>query len=581
MPSDKLKNLIQKTIEVLNSRERANSIFLSLRADNFLKEEIKKETEYLDSHYENPEIGQRIWHLREKLNSISFCNYCETSPIKWHRYTDGYFKTCGNNSCKQKEKASSFKKTIHSKEFSLSGKKKKWIENRKKTMVKKYGVDHNWKGDLRDSFKKTMVEKYGVDHPMKSKEISEKRIQTCIKKFGTSDMFSLEKTKKTNLSRWGTETVMKNEEIKNRVSSGMKRTKNRKTQEKLKSHNINLNLSEGLTYDLSCLECNLNFSISHTGLNIRLRNNINPCPKCNPIVYTHSLAEKEILDLIRKNYAGEIKENYKELFRKNKKFSGVDLYLPEERIAIEYNGLYWHGEFYKDKKYHMEKTKYLMGMGIRLYHIWEDDWVFNRDLCTSFLLNLIGKTQKIPARKCKISGINGSLYRNFCEENHLQGYAPAKIKLGLFYEDELVSIMSFSRPRKLINSNEDVEGSKWELIRLCSKKGTSIVGGASKLFKKFTDENSPHEVVSYCDISRSPDPDSSVYRKILFEKFKATDPGYYWVIEGERQNRLNWTKRKLVALGKDPQKTEVEIMQEMGYYRIWDCGNYKFVWRNL
>ena len=577
--SEEIKSLIQKSREILQNGGRANSLFLLLRYNDSLAREIIEETRYLDEHYSNPEIGQRVWGLRENLDSVKFCKYCGTNPLKWHRYTNGYFKTCGENECKQREKSSSFKKTIQKEEFRTSGKREKWIEGRKKTMMKKYGVDHNWKGELREKSKKIIEERYGVDHPMKSEEIKEKRRKTCLEKFGTDNMLSLEKTKKTNLLKWGHESVMKNEEIKNRVFTGMKRSKNRKTQEKLDLYGISLNSSFGLFYDLTCHKCNFNFLMSHTGVNIRLRGKIDPCPKCNPPIYTHSSAEKEILQLIKKNYSGEIIENHKDLFRGNKRFSEVDIYLPKEKIAIEYNGLYWHGEFYKDKKYHSDKTKYLLDKGIRLYHIWEDEWIFNRDLSESYILNLLGKNQRVHARKCKIIPVNGKDYKKFCEENHFQGYSPATIILGLSYEEELVSIISLSKPRKLINSKSSSESKNWELIRLCSKKGTTVVGGFSKLFSEFLTVYSPEEIISYCDISKSPDYERSIYNILSFSLEKTTDSGYQWVVDGKRQNRLNWTKKKLIKLGKNPEWTEIEIMQKMGYYRIWDCGNYKFLWK--
>jgi hypothetical protein len=579
MLSEDLKLLIQKLKENISNGEKSNSEFLSVRYNKGLKEEIEKITSHLDLSYQKIEIGQRLWHIREGIEHVKICSICNETPLKWYRYTNGYFKTCGNSECKSKEKSKNFKETVGSEEYRSSGKLEKWMENKSKTMMEKYGVDHNWKGHFRDSHKQILIEKYGVEHPMKSDEIQKKRKSTLVDRFGTSDMFSLEKTKKTNLIKWGFESPMKNDEVKMRVSKEMKRSKNKKTEEKLIKWNINLICAEDLNYELKCNKCNSDFSMSYVGLNIRLRREIDPCPKCNPIALTHSGAEKEILSLIRKNYTGQILENHKDLFKGSRKFSEVDIYLPDKKIAIEYNGVYWHGEFYKSKNYHIEKTEYLKKIGVDLYHIWEDDWIFNRELSESWILNLIGKSKKIWARKCKISSVSGKEYKEFCEVNHLQGYSPGSIILGLYYDNELVSVMSFGKPRKLINSKALLSSeNSWELIRLCSKRGISVVGGASRLFSFFLNQNFPDEVASYCDISRSPDPEKSVYKKLGFSNHKKTDPGYFWVVDGKRQNRLNWTKKKLLGLGKDPNKSEIEIMQEMGNYRIWDCGNYKFIW---
>ena len=100
--------------------------------------------------------------------------------------------------------------------------------------------------------------------------------------------------------------------------------------------------------------------------------------------------------------------------------------------------------------------------------------------------------KKFFARKCKIKEINNITYRNFCEENHLQGYSPASVKVGLFYENELIQIMSFAKPR----FSKDIE---WELTRECSKMNYSIVGGKRKLLKYFERKYNPKSLISYCE----------------------------------------------------------------------------------
>jgi hypothetical protein len=56
----------------------------------------------------------------------------------------------------------------------------------------------------------------------------------------------------------------------------------------------------------------------------------------------------------------------------------LDIYLPKPKIAFEYNGNYWHKEgINKPMGYHQMKTDMCYGMGIRLYHIWENDWMID------------------------------------------------------------------------------------------------------------------------------------------------------------------------------------------------------------
>jgi hypothetical protein len=49
------------------------------------------------------------------------------------------------------------------------------------------------------------------------------------------------------------------------------------------------------------------------------------------------------------------------------------------------------------------------------------------------------------------------------------------------------------------------------------------------------------------------------------------------LIDGVREHRFNWRKSKLVKLGFDILKTEEEIMNENGYYRIYNGGNRKWI----
>lgn len=67
----------------------------------------------------------------------------------------------------------------------------------------------------------------------------------------------------------------------------------------------------------------------------------------------------------------------------------LDIFLPEVNIAIEFNGLYWHSSKFKEKYYHLNKTKECSLQGIKLIHIFEDEWTLNKNSIKSFLKNLI------------------------------------------------------------------------------------------------------------------------------------------------------------------------------------------------
>jgi hypothetical protein len=572
--SDSLKDIILELKKLNYEGNSCTGIFTSLRNKPYILEEIKLCTNFLDNSYSKVELGQRLYHLRENIKKLELCQ-C-TYPKKFHRISNGYFNTCGSSECKIESKSKSFKKTIkekygesYFKEGSISR------DKYKSTMISKYGVDHNFKSiDVRESIKNTLLERHGVDSPLKNKEIKEKRNSTCIERYGTKDFLNSEKSKNTNFLKYGSTNPMRNKEISKKVSDLSSETKRNILSLKLKKYSIDLLEYSTNKCDLFCNKCNNTSHYHSVTINAKLRSSICPCIYCNPNTFNRSKMENDLLDYIKSIYKGDVKTNDRSLFIGSSKFSECDIYLPDLSVAFEFNGIYWHSEIYKQPEYHQEKSTYLLEKGIKLYHIWEDDWIYKNDIIKSMISSSIGiSINKIYARKCKIDDVNKKEYKDFCDNNHLKGYCPASKVIGLYFENELVSIMSFSKTRKLIDSkNTNYE---YELIRSCTKKNFIVIGGISRIIKRFKDEIGK-SLVTYCDVSFSPDPHSTSYHKTGFNLLSKTKPGYYWVIDGKKSNRLNWTKSKLISLGYDSNKTADSIMNSLGYYKIWDCGNYKF-----
>jgi hypothetical protein len=251
----------------------------------------------------------------------------------------------------------------------------------------------------------------------------------------------------------------------------------------------------------------------------------------------------------------------------------IDIYLPDIKLGIEFNGIFWHSDKYKSKKYHLNKTNMAEDKGIKLIHIWEDDWKFKREIVESRISNIIGISGRIWARLCEVREISYKESISFLNENHIQGNCISKYRIALFYKNEIVSIMTFGNLRKSLGQKSK-DGS-YELLRFCNRLNTTIVGGASKLFSFFIRKYSPINIVSYADRCWS---NGNLYKRLGFSMDKFTEPNYYYVINGLRKNRFNYTKNKLVKNGFDPQKSESQIMKEIGYNRIYDSGNIKFVY---
>ncbi len=295
------------------------------------------------------------------------------------------------------------------------------------------------------------------------------------------------------------------------------------------------------------------------------------CLHCNPVLSGKSNLELELLDFIKLNYNGKIYTNIKSIINKE-----LEIYLPELGIAFEFNGLYWHSEKYKDKNYHIDKTNECSIINIQLIHVWEDDWTYRKDIVKSIILNKLNISDRIFARKCEVKMVGNLDVRNFLDENHIQGFVGSKIKIGLYYNEELVSLMTFGGLRKSLGqtNKDDV----YELLRFCNKKELTVVGGASKLFKYFLNNFDVKEVISYSDSSRGV---GNLYKQLGFEFSHQSVPNYYYIIDGVRKHRFNFRKDKLVKAGADINKTELQIMTEFGYNRIFDCGSKKWVYKTL
>jgi len=213
---------------------------------------------------------------------------------------------------------------------------------------------------------------------------------------------------------------------------------------------------------------------------------------------------------------------------------------------------------------------------VQLIHIWEDDWMHKKDIVKSMILNKLNLLiDKIYARKCQIKIVSDNkLVKEFLEKNHIQGYIISKINIGLFYNDEIISLMTFGNKRIVMNDKNFTD--EWELSRFCNKLNMSVIGGASKLFKYFIDNYNPKEIITYANRSYS---NGLLYEKLNFKYSHMTNPNYYYIVDKIRKHRFTYRKNKLIKDGFDPNKTEHEIMLERKIYRIYDSGQLKFLWK--
>ena len=426
---------------------------------------------------------------------------------------------------------------------------------KKQTFMDNYGVDNPMKDNIcKEKQHTTMFANHGVKSPLQSKKIKEKTQQTCIDRYGVDNVMKYKEIQQrvinTNNSKFGVSCVFKNPIIQQKRQQTcflkfgvLYPLQNKDILDKCKKTKL---LKYGVEFPFQSTEIQQNIAILNRSI---------------------SKGELELFNMIDSN--NKIQSDRSILDGKE-----IDIYLPFEKIAIEFNGIYWHSELNgKDKNYHLGKTIQCDEKGIQLLHIFETEWHQKQNIILSVINAKRGQFKdRIYARKTKIREITIKEKNNFLEENHLQGQDKSAVKLGLFYEATLVSVMTFGKSRYNV-------AYEYEMHRFCNKLGTQIIGGASKLWKYFQRNFQPVSVITYSDRRYS---NGLFYEKIGFTKLRETAPNhFYFKGNSGLMSRIAWQKHKLKDKLPifDETLTAWKNMQLNGYDRIYDCGNYVFEWK--
>ena len=432
-------------------------------------------------------------------------------------------------------------------------------------------VNCSYKSETRvEKSKQTCLEKYGVANPSQSKEIQKKKEETCLKNHGVRVGLQLkEKSKQTMIEKYGVANPSQSKEIQKKKQETWRHNF-------LKTHDIHIGFDDKGDWICtcphpSCDKCDEKiFITTQQVFNDRRRNQTEPCTKLLPIGHSN---QGTTLELFVRELLEECNIEYQTNVRDIIPPKELDIYIPSKKLAIECNGVYWHS--FKEPSYHINKFLECSKQGIQLLTLWEDWLRVKPNIIKSIIKSKLGViTNRIYARNCIIKEISSKECSKFLDDNHIQGHSPSSIKLGLYYENELVSVMTFSKSRIGIGKNED----GWELVRFCNKLNTTVTGGASKLLKYFISIYDPRQVVSYScnDISNG-----NLYSKLGFEKGNSSNA--YWYIDQntfKRFHRFNFRKAKLKELGYDTDNlTESQIMSNLPYWKIYDAGTTRWVLR--
>ena len=300
-------------------------------------------------------------------------------------------------------------------------------------------------------------------------------------------------------------------------------------------------------------------------------NSHNLCHKCYANI-SQSSPELEIKSIITAMYNGKCIENSRSIIPPLE----LDLYYPEKNVAIEFNGNYWHDENHKPKDYHFNKFKLCKDKNIRLVSIYESDWYNKHDNIINLLKNIFIESKIIYARNCTISKLDHKTKSAFINEYHFYGDSnQGTISYGLYYNDELVSVMSFGKLRgqNKLHNNKD----HYELVRFVTKDNVRVTGGASRLFKKFISEYNPVYIICYSDNDFFT---GETYNKLGFKlKSLGKSIDYQWVKGTKSLSRYECMTNKL--LEKYPKYRNINIvgsvedyiMHDLGYSKLYRCGN--------
>lgn len=551
-------------------------LFQKNKNNMFNSNNIKKyktEYEFLCEKYyflgETPSLPKLYWHYTNNINYIPKCKFCENNAV-WKSRDHTYSNYCGLK-CANKDAAV--------------------LEKRKETNIKKYGGESPFSSrEIQAKRENTMLEKYGTRECFSSYEINEKIKNTNLKKYGCSNPLQNDeiqtKIKQTNLKKYGYENPMKNAHVYEKATNTKLEkynSRNYNNMEKNKAtilkkygveHISQKNIDSQSLVLLEDVEWLRTQNINNKKFLIDIAKELNVS-----LSVVSSRFKKHGIDVVRHASSIEQQEITEFLKQHTIIFSNVknlifpyeiDMFIPEKNLCVEYNGIFWHGELSgnRDRNYHLNKTIMCENNGYRLIHINSNEWTNKKDIVKSRLLQLIGKSAKIYARNCILEKIDYSDVNDFLNKNHIQGSIKSGINYGLYFNDELVSVMTFGKPRF---GKQD----EYELYRFCNKLGHTVIGGATKLFKAFINEYNPNNIITFSDRRWNT---GSVYEKMGFNSIGTSPPNYhYYKLSNPNKlfSRVHFQKHKLKDKLEifDDSKTEWENMIDNGFDRIWDCGN--------
>lgn len=428
----------------------------------------------------------------------------------------------------------------------------------KKSMKTRYGVENNFQREsAKEKAKKTLNSRFGVDNPMQSDEIKEKALETVMDRFGTHNPMQSdavkEKSRKTCLDRYGVEYYSQSDEFKSRENV-----------HRVSDYAFSILNSEEKLRDLhgrmSAVGVARELGVDGTTVRRYMdKHGIDPLP---PGV--GNFMEKEVYRFVESLGFDIVSGDRSTLDGKE-----IDILIPELGVGIEFNGLRYHSTYKVPPRYHIDKTELANSKGIRLIHIFEDEWLYRNDQVKSKIKSILGVDDRpvVFARNTQVEFVTDkSEVKELLDRFHIQGSSGFSIGFVLKFDSTVVAAMTFR-----------VSGDgEYELNRYATS--SRVVGGLSKLLKYAMQHLKTlgcRRIVSFADRRYS---DGDAYTASGWKHEYNTKPDYQYVIGDTRVRKQNFRRKYLSERLEnfDPELSEIENMENNGYYRIYDCGLMKF-----
>lgn len=470
-------------------------------------------------------------------------------------------------------------------------------EKRKQNNLMTRGIAYEFQDPrVREKAEQTNLSRYGHKNAMQNKSVKEKRDSTCLKKYGvrnpSQDKDIKEKIIQTNITRYGCGCSSKCHDVREK----MRRSKMLAYKLNLLTNDeFNRIIYDDFDRDVDIVDIYSNdenfrrmicavykyknrllrltevaevFGITPQTVKKRIE-------QLNLLQYFFIQGSSLELQfeqlLVSKNVSFKRRDRSTILYNDSThRYLEIDFLLKRYKLGFEINDVASHNVTQKGCRYHLNKTTDALKNNIRLVHIWE--WELTNPVLwqrlSNWVLDLINQQKnRIYARKCEVRVVPLNEERWFLNQYHLQGYRRSSVCYGLYYNDELVQLMSFCRPR--YNRNYE-----WELLRLCTKYGCTVTGGANRLLKFFVKQHAPKSIISYCDLSKFT---GKVYEDLGFKLVKRNQPSAIWY---NQENCRTFSQSSLARIGADKLigidggsgADNEKIAIDCGYKKIYNCG---------